>query len=380
MQMDNPQMKRRMKIMLICVGILFGGIFIYKIFMGLMLKYFLANQSQVVTVSAMKVEYEPWHPKLKASGSLRAIRGVNVTTELAGMVQTIYFTPGAVVEENAVLVQLKAATDIAQLQALQANAALAKINYLRDQAQFAVQAVSKATVDADAANLKSLDAQVAQQTATAAKKTITAPFAGRLGISAVNPGQYINTGDQVVTLQQLDPIYVDFYMPQQALVQLKTGQAVDVSVDTYPDKVFAGTITTIDPIVDVNTRNVEVEATVTNPDFKLIPGMFATAVVHTGAPKRYLTLPQTAISYNPYGDIIYIINQKGKGKKAVLTVTQNFVTTGETRGDQVQILQGLKEGDRVVTSGQLKLKNGSHVIINNTVAPNNNPAPIVVDE
>lgn len=345
-----------------------------------MIKHFMSNQSQAATVSVTEVKYAPWEPNLKASGSIRAVRGVNVTTELAGMVQDIYFTPGATVQEKTVLAQLKANSDIAQLQSLEANATLAAITYRRDKAQYAAQAISKATLDNDEGNLKSLQAQVAQQTAIVEKKTIRAPFTGRLGISRINPGQYLNAGDTVVTLQQLDPLYIDFFMPQGALRRLTLGQSVKIKVDSFPDKVFSGKITTINPIVESNTRNVEIEATTANPTLELVPGMFVSVEVATGEPGQVLTLPQTAISFNPYGDIVYVVNKPSDKKKNTFTVTQHFVTTGETRGDQIQILEGLKEGDTVVTSGQLKLKNGSQVAINNSVVPSNNPAPTVKNE
>ena len=369
-------MTKPMRIMLICVGILFGTIILVKgVKFFLFKRYMAANQSPVITVSAMKAGYSLWNPELKASSSTRAIRGVSVTTELAGMVQTIYFKPGAIVKEGTVLVQLNADSDTALLRSLEASAELAQTVYDRDKGQYEAKAISKATLDFDAADLKSKQAQVAQQAAIVKKKTIVAPFSGRLGISAVNPGQYLNPGDKVVTLQQLDPIYVDFYVPQQALVRLKVGQVVNVTVDSFPGKIFTGKITTIDPIVDVNTRNVQVEATVANPKMEIVPGMFASAVVQTGAPQKYLTLPHTAVTFNSYGDIIYIV----KPTKP-LTVTQTFVVTGETRGDQIMILKGLKEGEMVVTSGQLKLKNGSRVNIDNKVVPANNPKPVVTDE
>jgi len=370
-------MKKRMFIMLICVGILFGVIFGYKLFISLMMKrYMAANVSPAVTVSAMPVGYSLWQPKLRASGSSRALKGVSVTTELAGMVQTIYFTPGAFVEAGTVLVQLNADSDVALLHSLQASADLAKTVYTRDKAQFAVKAVSQATLDADAANLKSADAQVEQQAATVAKKTIRAPFSGRLGISAVNPGQYINPGDKVVTLQTLDPIYVDFFVPQQMLAQLQTGLPVNITTDTFIGQTYTGKITTIDPLVDRTTRNVEVEATIMNPKSELTPGMFVSVEVDVGTEQKYLTLPQTAISFNPYGQLVYVVMQSGADK----IVKQAFVKTGETRGDQVTILEGLKEGDMIVTSGQLKLKNGSKVIINNSIVPPNNPAPKLPNE
>lgn len=375
-------MKKRMRIMLICLGILFGGIFLYKVFVMIMIHRYFASRQQIVSISTMKVTYESWQQRLTASGSLRAIRGVNVTTELAGLVKIIYFNPGAFVDVGTVLVQLNADSDVALLHSLQAQAGLAKITYERDKAQYAVKAVSKQTLDTDIQNLKSLEAQVAQQSAIVEKKTIRAPFTGRLGISAINPGQYVNPGDKVVTLQTLDPIYADFYMPQQDLALLKLGQPVTVTADTFPGKTFTGKVTTIDPIVDPATRNVQVEATINNPRYELIPGMFASVEVIVGPPQKFLTVPQTAISYNPFGDIIYLVRSQGKDKKGkeILIAKQAFVITGQTRGDQVTVLKGIKEGDTIVTSGQLKLKNGSQVAVNNKIMPTNNPAPNLPNE
>lgn len=335
------------------------------------------SQSTVVNVSATKVVTSAWEPKVKASASLRAIRGVNVTTQLAGMVTQIYFTPGAFVESGTVLVQLNADSDVALLHSLQAQAELARITLERDKKQYAVQAISKATLDTDVANLQSLRAQVEEQAATVAKKTIVAPFSGRLGISAVNPGQFINTGDKVVSLQTLDPIWADFYVPQQSLSDLKVGQTVILTTDAFPGKTFKGTITTIDPAVDVATRNVQVEATIANPNYEITPGMYATVEVIIGTSRQFITVPQTAISFNPYGELAYIIKQKGSDKKGnpILIANQVFVTTGEMRGDQIAVLKGLQEGELVVTSGQLKLKNGSQVAINNKIHPDDNPAP-----
>ncbi|MBV9576849.1 MAG: efflux RND transporter periplasmic adaptor subunit [Gammaproteobacteria bacterium] len=371
-----------MTTMLILLGILFGGIFLWKAFQGFMMMRYLASQSPVVTVSATKVSYAPWQPKLTATGSLRAIYGVNVTTELAGMVQTIYFSPGDTVKQNALLVQLNADTEIGQLQALQANEELARITYERDKAQYRIEAVSKQTLETDFQNLKNLQGQVIQQKATVAKKTIRAPFAGRLGINQINLGQYLNPGDKIVSLQTLDPIYIDFYLPQQTLAQLKVGQHVTLTSDVYPKQSFSGKITTIDSAVDTSNRNVEVEATIANPKYELTPGMFAYLEVDVGEPKNYLTIPQTAVTFNPYGDVVYIIRENGEDKndKPILIAKQAFVTTGETRGDQVTILKGIKAGDQVVTSGQVKLKNGSRVAINNKVAPADNPAPEIEDD
>ncbi len=385
LRIDDVKKRKMMIRMLLIVGILFALIFIYKGFVSFMTKRFFASQAPVETVSTLTAQYTTWQQTLKATGSLRAIKGVNVTTELAGMVKNIYFTPGTTVEQGTVLVQLNADSDVAQLLALQATAELARITYERDKAQFAFKAVSKQTVDADLQNLKNALAQVAQQAANVEKKTIRTPFTGRLGISAVNPGQYLNPGDKVVNLQTLDPIYVDFYLPQQALAQLQMGQEVMLKSDTFPNKIFKGKITTISPAVDTSTRNVEVEATLPNAKYELTPGMFASVEVDTGAPKKYITVPQTAISYNPYGDLVYIVRKGGKDKngkenKDLLIAKQAFVVTGPTRGDQVAVLKGIKEHDVVVTSGQLKLKNGSVVAINNKVQPSDNPAPDVQNE
>jgi len=377
-------MTKRMRIMLISMGVLFGCIFAFQGFKALMIKRFIAaNGSPTVTVSAMPATYSSWQPKLEAVGSLRAIHGVSVTTELAGMVKEINFTPGSFVQQGTVLVQLNADTDNAQLQSLQATADLQQLVYNRDKEQYTARAISKAVLDNDNANLKNALAQVAAQQATVDKKTIKAPFSGQLGISAIDPGEYLNVGDKIVTLQQLDPIYVDFYIPQQYLAIIKIGQSIKMTVDTFPDKTFTGKITTIDPLIDAATRNAEVEATVANPHMTLAPGMFASVNIITGKAQSYLTLPQTAISFNPYGDVAYVIESqpvKNKKDKPVLIAKQRFVTTGLTRGDQVAIVKGLKEGDMVVTSGQLNLKNGSKVIINNTVQPENDPNPTITDE
>lgn len=377
------KMKKQMAIMLLAVAALFLAIFVIKAVKGAMqMKYMMASMSPVITVSAMKVEFSPWQPKLTASGTLSPINGVDVTTEIAGLITATPVIPGSWVKQGDLLVELNTDSDIAQLHALQANAELAQTIYDRDKAQYAIKAVSKAVLDSDAADLKSKQAQVAEQAAIVAKKRIRAPFSGRLGIVTINLGQYLHPGDKIATLEQLDPIYVDFYIPQQALVQLKMGQPIRLTTDAFPGQIFTGAITTIEPKVDPATRNIAIEATLSNPKGLLLPGMFATVEVEVKALQHYLTLPQTAISYNPYGDIVYVITEKGtdgKGKPQQIA-NQVFVKLGEKRGDQVAILTGLKKGDLVVTSGQLKLKNGSIVAINNSVVPGNNPAPTPVDE
>jgi membrane fusion protein (multidrug efflux system) len=241
--------------------------------------------------------------------------------------------------------------------------------------------VSQAVVDADAATLKSAKAQVAEQRALVAKKLVRAPFAGRLGIRAVDVGQYVNAGTKLVTLQALDPVYVDFYAPQKSLGRIALRQKITLKTDAFQGQQFPGEVSSIDPKVDSATRNVQVRATVRNPKRSLLPGMFATVVLASGGPQRFLTLPQTAVSYNPFGDTVFVVEEsKGKDDKIALVVQQKFVTTGEARGDQVAILSGIKEGDTVVTAGQIKLRSGVPVVVNNSIQPTNEPAPKPKDQ
>ena len=374
-------MKKRMVIMLIAMVLLIGGLVGFNTFKGYMMaKYMASAPIPPATVSAMPAGYQTWQPQLSAVGTLRAVRGVDVTTEIAGLVREIAFKSGDEVKTGQVLAQLNADSDIAQLHALQAAADLAATVYERDKAQLAAQAVAQAVVDADAADLRVKRAQVEQQAALVEKKTIRAPFAGKVGIVTVNRGQYLNAGDKLVSLQALDPIYVDFTVPQRELPQLALGRAVTLTTDAYNDTAFDGRITAISPSVDASTRNVRVEATVPNRKRLLLPGMYVTVRIDTGAETRYLTLPQTAITYNPYGDTVYLV-KPAEGKdgpgNAKLAAQQVFVTVGPRRGDQVAIVSGIDEGAQVVTSGGNKLKNGTPVVVDNTVQPANsqNPKP-----
>lgn len=376
-------MTKRMVIMLAVVGLLFGGIFGYKAFTGIMMKkYMSAGGIPPVTVSTIHATNEAWQPQFKAVGSLRAVRGVDLASEISGLVRSVHFKSGDEVKAGQLLVQLNADPDIAQLHALEAAADLAEITYERDKKQIEAQAISQSTLDSASADLKSKQAQVTQQAAVVAKKTISAPFAGRLGISSVNPGQYVNSGEKIVTLQSLDSIFIDFSLPQQELSRVSRGQTAVVFIDAYPGKTFTGKITAINPKVDPDSRNVQVEAVIANPGRELLPGMYATLEVLYGAAQHYLTLPRTAVTFNPYGETVYLVEEKGTDKagKKTLTVRQTFVTLGPARGDQVAVLSGVKEGDQVVTSGQLKIKNNSAVIINNQVQPLNDAAPKPVEQ
>jgi membrane fusion protein (multidrug efflux system) len=375
-------MTKRMVIMLIAVAVVLGGIFGFQLFKAAMIKKFMSGLSNPPqTVSATKAGLGTWQPKIEAIGSLRALNGADLSIEVSGVVDSISFNSGDDVAQGAELLKLRSDDDVAKLQSLQATAKLNDINYQRDLKQFQLQAVSQANLDTDEANLKNANAQVAQQQAILDKKTLRAPFAGHLGIRAVDIGQYLSAGTAIVTLQALDPIYMDFFVPQQSIAQVRLGQTVAVKVDAYKDQTFPGEVSAINSKVDPSSRNVQVRATLKNADHRLLPGMYATVEINTGAPQNYITLPQTVITYNPYGDTVYIVDSKGADAngKPQLIARQSFVTVGPTRGDQVAVLKGVSEGDMIVTAGQIKLHNGATVLIDNSVTPTADAAPVPVD-
>jgi len=375
-------MTKRMIIMLAVVGVLFGGLFGFKAFLGGAIRKNISAQSiPPQTVSTAKAQFAEWQGEFQAVGTLRAVRGADIAAEVPGVITAIQFQSGQEIQEGAPLVQLNNESDLARLQSLAAAAELAEANYERNRKQLEIQAVSQAVVDTDAANLKSARAQVAEQRALVNKKLVRAPFTGRLGIRAVDVGQYVTAGTKLVTLQALDPVYVDFSAPQKSLARIALRQKIALKTDAFPGQVFAGEVSSIDPKVDPSTRNVQVRASVRNPKRSLLPGMFATVVLASGGPQRFLTLPQTAVSYNPYGDTVFVVEEsKGKDEKVALVAQQRFVTTGETRGDQVAVLSGIKEGETVVTAGQIKLRSGIPVNVNNSIQPTNEPAPQPKDE
>jgi membrane fusion protein (multidrug efflux system) len=375
-------MKKRMVIMLVAVAIVLGAIFGFQVFKSIMIKKFMsAMSSPPQTVSTSKAAFSEWQPNIEAVGSLRAVKGADLSLEVSGIVDSISFNSGDDVDQGALLLKLRSDDDVAKLESLQATAELNQITSDRDEKQFKLQAVSQANLDTDAANLKNAKAQVAQQQAVLDKKTLRAPFAGHLGIRAVDLGQFLSAGTVIVTLQALDPIFVDFFVPQQAIGQVRIGQTATIKIDAFKDQPFTGEISAVNPRVDASSRNVQVRATLKNADHRLIPGMYATIDISTGAPKSYITLPQTAITYNPYGDTVYIVDSKGNDAdgKPHLIARQTFVTTGDTRGDQVAVLKGVDEGETVVTAGQLKLHNGSTVLIDNSITPKSDAAPVPVD-
>jgi membrane fusion protein (multidrug efflux system) len=374
-------MIKRMAVMLVLVGVVFGGIFGFQAFKSKMIRKYMSAGQPPQTVSATKVAFEQWQTEERAVGTLRAVRGADLAPEVAGIVQAIHFKSGEQVKAGAPLLQLNADADLASLKSIEAAAALAENTYRRDTEQFKVKAVSQATLDADAAAVKSAKAQVEGQQALVAKKLIRAPCGGRTGIRAVDLGQYLSPGTKVVTLQALDPVFVDFLVPQATLERYTVGQKVVLTADGFPGQKFDGRVSALDSRVDAATRNVKVRATVRNPKQRLLPGMFATVETALGGPARLLTLPQTAISFNPYGNTVFVLEEKkDAGGKAELVAQQKFVTTGATRGDQIAVLSGLKEGETVVTSGQIKLRSGAVAVVNNDIQPSNDAAPRPVDE
>jgi len=375
-------MTRRMVIMLAAVAVVFGGIFGFQAFKAAMIRKFIgAMSAPPQTVSTVSAAFSAWQPKVEAIGSLRAVLGADLSLEVAGVVDTITFNSGDDVEQGKQLLRLRADDDSAKLDSLRAMAELSEIIYERDQKQFKMQAVSQATLDTDAANLKNAKAQVTQQQAILDKKILRAPFDGHLGLRLVDLGQYLSAGTVVVTMQALDPIFVDFYVPQQSVDQVHLGQTVTVKVDAIRDQTFSGQISALNPKVDASNRNMQIRAVLQNPEHKLLPGMYATVDIATGAPQSYITLPQTAITYNPYGNTVYVVDNKGTDAsgKPQLVARQTFVTTGPTRGDQVAVLKGIGEGDTVVTAGHIKLHNGSVILIDNSITPTADAAPVPIN-
>jgi membrane fusion protein, multidrug efflux system len=375
--MSKPNPTKRMVIMLVSVAALFALVFGYGALRGYMIGQFLKGFAhQVQTVATITAVETPWQPQLQSVGTVTAINGAALSAEVSGIIDTIGFESGADVQKGQVLATLRQNNDPAVLAQLQATAKLDQINYTRDQKQFTASAVSQAQLDSDRETLAAAQAQVAAQQALMAEKVIRAPFAGRLGIRKVDIGQYISPGTEIVTLEQLDPLYVDFYLPQRALSEVQVGQAVDLSIDAYPGQNFSATVSAIGAQVDQDTRSIAVRATVPNGKLLLRPGMFASLNVATGAPASYVTLPQTAITYSSYGDTVFIVRQgKDATGKPAQVAEQVFVTLGDTRGDQVAVLTGVQPGDVVVSAGQVKLRNGVTVAINNSVQPPNSATP-----
>ncbi|MDR3526458.1 MAG: efflux RND transporter periplasmic adaptor subunit [Rhizomicrobium sp.] len=369
----------RMRWVIIISAVIFVLLFAYLVVLPYVFMNFIMSKSDFVqpqTVSTTHPVKTMWQGQVHAVGTFHAVQGADLASEVVGIVTKTDFQAGDDVPAGKILIQLRDDSDRAQLDALRASAEEAMQTYKRNVGLAQANAISKQAYDTAVANMKTTRAQAEAQAALVEKKAIRAPFAGRVGIRQVDVGQYIAAGTTLVTLQRLDPIDVDFTVPQQQASALKAGDPVFVTSDAAPGQTFQGRIMALDPKVDNATRNVRVRAQVANPTKILFPGMFATVVTDIGSARSQLTLPQTAITYNPYGDVVYVVGKAKNDKgKDILVVNQRFVTLGDTRGDQVAVVSGVTEKDQVVSTGQLKLKNGAVVLINNSVRLPNDAAP-----
>lgn len=322
-------------------------------------------------VTAALVRQEKWQDTLEAIGSIAAVQGVNITPEVAGTVSEIAFESGQVVAKGDLLVRLDTSSEEAQLRAIEAQVNLARINAERVRNLRAENTVSQAEWDTAEATLKQYQANADAIRAEIGKKTLRAPFAGKLGIRQVNLGEYLDAGKSIVSLQALNPVYADFLLPQQDLAKLKTGMPVRISTDAYPGRKFEGLLTAINPDLDSSTRSVRLQATLDNPDQRLRPGMFAWVEVLLPTTQDALVIPATSVLSAPYGSSVYVIDTQPatNGAPAALAVQQQFIRTGQARGDFVSVESGLKAGQRVVSSGLFKLRSGMQVVENNELTP-----------
>ena len=336
-----------------------------------------AFKAPAQAVTAAPVRAETWAPQLTAVGTLVAVQGVTVTAEMAGKVTAIAFEAGAPVKAGQVLVRQDTAAEESQLRGAEAAAELARTTLARNAELLAQKTISQAEYDAASASFKETAAQADNLRAAIAKKSVRAPFAGRLGVRQVNLGQVIDSGTAIVTLQSLDPIYVDFTLPQQQLSAIRPGLAVHLATDAAPGREFVGKVSVVNPVVDPATRNVKVRATLANPDETLLPGMFANVTITLPQNNPVLAIPATAVLYAPYSDSVFVIDTKPgeNGAEATLVLRQQFVKLGEKRGDFVAVAQGLKEGELVASTGVFKLRNGLTVAVDNTLSPDFKLAP-----
>lgn len=363
-------MSKPMKKMLLIVGIVFGLIFSVYVVKKLLFIYFMSSyQPPPVTVSSSKVVTKNWQSYLTSVGTVTAINGVEISSEIPGIVQEIRFESGQSVKQGDVLVVLNTGIENAQLKDAQSKLKLAQMNYDRNKALSVKNAVSASALDTVFAQLQQAQAELEGIQAKIKQKTVTAPFAGKIGIRLVNLGEYVSAGTAMASLQSLDPLYVRFTLPEQYVSELYLQQPVEVSFNIAGGKSFQGTITGINSKVDQTTRNILVQATIPNKELQLYPGMFSMVKIFLREHKNVLTLPQTTISYSLHGDSVFLIKTEGKDKdgKPILKAYREYVKTGERRGSEIAILEGIKAGDHVVTSGQLKLQNGTHVVIDDKV-------------
>ena len=368
-------MAKRMIFMLVAMTIFIAGLGFVKVrqFQA-MAEQFAAMQPPPEAVTTVVAESTEWPATLSAIGTIAAVQGVTVSADLPGIVSRIDFDSGRFVKQGDVLVQLDTKQEVAQLAAAEAQLQLTKLNHERMKGLVLQDAVSRAEYDAAAAAHTQAEARVREIGATIERKTIRAPFSGVLGIRQVNLGQYLNAGDPVVPLQSLNPIHVNFSVPQQNAAQMRPGLSVALTVHDVGGE-FKGRISAIDSVVDPTTRNVQVQATLANPGGTLRPGMFVQAGVSLGDAQQVIPLPASAVNYAPYGDSVFVVgDMKDPEGRTYRGVRQQVVKLGPSRGDQIAVLSGLKPGEEIVTSGVFKLRNGAAVQVNNAVQPGNDPA------
>lgn len=365
-------MKKRILLTIVALLIIGGILAGIK---ALQIRHMIAAGSKMKpppeTISTATVEPQSWESVISAVASLEAVQGVTVAAEQAGKVIEIFFTPGAFVDKGAPLVRLDTSAEEAQLRAMESSRNLARTN-LRRLAELADKGlISRAEYDSAEALAKEAAAQTDNIKAIIRKKNIVAPFAGKLGIRRINLGQFLKEGQEIVSLQVLDPIFVNFMLPQQELSRITTGMAVRINGQGLADQPLTGAITTIAPELDAQTRNIRIQATVANKDELLRPGMFANVSVVLPEQAKVFTIPATAVLYAPYSDSVYVVEEKKdeKSDKDIKVLRQQFVRLGEKRGDFVAIVSGLKEGETVANTGVFKLRNGQQVVIDNTLLP-----------
>lgn len=358
-------MKLRMILMLVGVIVVFGGIFGFKAVGNYFMNDFFDNMPMpTASVTAAEVYEDHWVPSTEAVGSFVAVDGAELAVEIGGTVTGIHFENGQAVEEGQRLVSLDVDVDEAELERLQAAARLAELEQARFERLFRQNSVSEADLQRAQSESAQAEAAVRSQQARVRQKAVRAPFDGVAGIRRVNVGQYVSPGMPVVAVQSLDPIYLNFSLPEQRLAQVLAGQHLTVDVDAFPDMQFEGEISAIEPRVSESTRTFEVQATFANEDGLLRPGMFGRVRLDTGATQTVKVIPQTAVQFNPYGNAVFVINENGDGENGDgLRVNQRLIRTGRTRGDMIAVLEGLEVGERIATSGLLKLRNDAPVVI-----------------
>lgn len=333
-------------------------------------------QPPPTAVTSVVAEQVQWPATMGVIGTMEAVHGVTVSADLPGTVERIAFDSGQAVREGDVLVELDTRQEHAQLAALEAQRDLAKVNYARMQQLVKEGVISRMEYDRATAEQRQTEANVGEIRAAIARKTIRAPFSGILGIRKVNLGQYLSAGSPIVPLQSLNPIYVNVGIPQQEIGQIRVGRTLQITSEELGGKSFTGRVTAVDSIVDQATRNIQVQATLSNPEGKLRPGMFVQVELTLGNSRPVIALPASAINYAPYGDSVFVIgDMKDQQGKTYRGVRQQFVKVEGSRGDQVAVVSGVNPGDEIVSSGVFKLRNGAAVQVNNKVQPGNNPAP-----